>query len=91
MMCSADLLEERVQEFCRNNNKDEGEIWQIINNIHTKQFGRNIMWEKQEFEKNNNCGDIPMAEYFAKQTLVTRAIEIIMGLEICIENGYPLE
>jgi hypothetical protein len=91
MMCSAQVLEEKVQEFSKKNNIDEGQLWQTINNIHTKQFGRNLMWEKQEFEKNNNCGDVPMAEQFAKENLVHRAIEIIKGLEVCILEGYPLE
>lgn len=89
-MCSEEFLEERVQEFCRNNNKDEGQMWQIINDIHTKQYGRNIMWEKQQYEKENNLGDIPMSQQFAKMNLVHRAMEILKGLEGCIQNGWEL-
>lgn len=91
MMCSGQLLEEKVQEFCKNNDRDEGHIWQIINSIHTKQFGRNIMWEKKQHEKENNIGDIPMAQFFAKCHIVSNAIEIIKGLEECINNGWDLE
>lgn len=90
MMCSGEFLEERVQEFCINNSKDEGQMWQIINDIHTKQYGRNIMWEKQQYEKENNLGDIPMSQQFSKMNLVHRAIEILKGLEKCIQNGWEL-
>ena len=90
MMCSGEFLEERVQEFCRSNNKDEGQMWQIINDIHTKQYGRNIMWEKQQYEKENNLGDIPMSQQFAITNLVHRAVEILKGLEGCIQNGWEL-
>lgn len=51
MMCSGELLEEKVQEFCNNNNRDEGQIWQVINNVHTRMYGRNIMWEKEQYQK----------------------------------------
>ena len=91
MMCSGQLLEEKVKEFCKNNDKDEGYIWQVINNIHIKQFGRNIMWEKKQYEKENNIGDIPMAQFFAKAQKVNNAIEILKGLEECIKNGWYLE
>lgn len=84
MMCSGEFLEERVQEFCMNNNKDEGQMWQIINDINTKQYGRNIMWEKQQYEKENKLGDIPMSQQFAKMNLVHRAVEILKDLKKCI-------
>lgn len=91
MMCSGEFLEEKVQRFCENNNKDEGYIWQVINDIHTKEFGRNIMWEKQQYEKKNNLPDIPMSQQFARENLVHRAIEILKGLEECINNNWKLE
>ncbi|NRT36630.1 uncharacterized protein YjaG (DUF416 family) [Clostridium beijerinckii] len=91
MMCSGELLEEKVQEFCKNNNRDEGQIWQVINNVHTRTYGRNIMWEKEQYQKENNLEDIPMAEKFAKLNLVHRAIEILKGLQECIKNGWELE
>ncbi|NOW89843.1 uncharacterized protein YjaG (DUF416 family) [Clostridium beijerinckii] len=91
MMCSGELLEEKVQEFCNNNNRDEGQIWQVINNVHTRMYGRNIMWEKEQYQKENNLKDIPMAEQFAKLNLVYRAIEILKGLQECIKNGWELE
>ncbi|GEP65904.1 hypothetical protein CBE01nite_36720 [Clostridium beijerinckii] len=91
MMCSGELLEEKVQEFCKNNNRDEGQIWQVINNAHTRTYGRNIMWEKEQYQKENNLGDIPMAEQFAKLNLVHRAIEILKRLQECIKNGWELE
>lgn len=91
MMYSGIYLEEQVKSFCQRNNKDEGQIWQIINNIHTKTYGRNIMWEKKEFENKNNTGDIPMSEYFAKCEKVSNAIEILKGLQNCVENGWELE
>ncbi|CUU49834.1 MULTISPECIES: hypothetical protein [Clostridium] len=91
MMCSGELLEEKVQEFCKNNNRDEGQIWQVINNVHTRTYGRNIMWEKEQYQKENNLEDIPMAEQFAKLNLVHRAIEILKGLQECIKNGWELE
>ncbi|ABR36040.1 hypothetical protein [Clostridium beijerinckii] len=91
MMCSGELLEEKVQKFCNNNNKDEGQIWQVINNVHTRTYGRNIMWEKEQYQKENNLEDIPMAEQFAKLNLVHRAVEILKGLQDCIKNGWELE
>ncbi|NRT73283.1 hypothetical protein [Clostridium beijerinckii] len=91
MMCSGELLEEKVQEFCKNNNRDEGQIWQVINEVHTRTYGRNIMWEKEQYQKENNLEDIPMAEQFAKLNLVHRAIEILKGLQECIKNGWELE
>ena len=91
MMCSGEFLEEKVQEFCARNNQDEGYIWRIINNIHTKDYGRNIMWEKQEYEKENNLGDIQMSQQFAKENLVHRAIAILKGLDECVKNGWTLE
>lgn len=91
MMYSGIYLSEQVKDFCKRNCKDEGQIWQIINNIHTKEFSRNIMWEKQQFEKENNTGDIPMAEWFAKAEKVHNAIYILKGLQNCIENGWGLE
>lgn len=90
-MCSGELLEEKVQEFCKNNNRDEGQIWQVINEVHTRTYGRNIMWEKEQYQKENNLADIPMAEQFAKLNLVHRAIEILKGLQECIKNGWELE
>ncbi|NRY59634.1 hypothetical protein [Clostridium beijerinckii] len=91
MMCSGELLEEKVQEFCKNNNRDEGQIWQVINNVHTRTYGRNIMWEKEQYQKENNLSDIPMAEQFARLNFVHRAIEILKGLQECIKNGWELE
>ncbi|WP_026887023.1 hypothetical protein [Clostridium beijerinckii] len=91
MMCSGELLEEKVQQFCKNINKDEGQIWQVINSVHTKTYGRNIMFEKERYQKENNLEDIPMAEQFAKLNLVHRAIEILKGLEECAKNGWELE
>ncbi|EKQ51589.1 MULTISPECIES: hypothetical protein [unclassified Clostridium] len=91
MMCSGEFLEEKVQEFCKINNKNEGQIWHLINNIHTKEYGRNIMWEKQQYEKQNNLGDIPMSQQFAKENLVHRVIEILKGLQECIKNGWQLQ
>jgi len=90
MMCSDQLLEEKVKEFCTRNKKDEGDMWQVINHIHTKEYGRNIIWEKQEEEKKNNIGDIPMSQYFAKIQMVHNAIHIIQGLENCIQKGWDL-
>ncbi|NRT91846.1 hypothetical protein [Clostridium beijerinckii] len=91
MMCSGELLEEKVQEFCNNNNRDEGQIWKVINDVHTRTYGRNIMWEKEQYQEENNLADIPMAEQFAKLNLVHRAIEILKGLQECIKNGWELE
>jgi hypothetical protein len=90
-MCSGQLLEEKVKEFCHRNGKDEGYIWQVINDIHTKEYGRNIMWEKQQFEKENNLPDIQMSEQFAKENLVSRAMQIVAGLQNCINNNWKLE
>lgn len=90
-MCSGQFLEEKVKEFCKTNNKDEGYIWKVINNIHMKQFGRNIMWEKEQFQKQKNTGDIPMSEWFAKNEIVHRAIEILKGMQNCINNNWKLE
>lgn len=91
MMYSGIYLKGEVVVFCQRNNKDEGQIWQIINNIHTKEYARNIMWEKQQFEKENNTGDIPMSEWFAKTETVHNAIYILKGLQNCIEKGWGLE
>lgn len=92
IMCSGEYLESRVQNFCKDNTKDEGDIWQIINNIHIKVYGRNIIWEKQEYEKNNNIHeDIPLSQYFAWNIIVHHAILIIQGLEECIINNWALE
>lgn len=90
-MYSGIYLNEEVIKFCEENNKDLGEIWQVINRIHTKQYFRNIMWEKQQFEKEHNTGDIPMSEYFAKTETVHNAIEILKGLKNCIANGWEFE
>jgi hypothetical protein len=90
-MCSGQLLEEKVKEFCVRHGKDEGYIWQTINTIHTKEYGRNILWEKQQYEKENNIGDIPMSEQFAKENLVHRAIDILKGLDTCIRNDWKSE
>lgn len=49
------------------------------------------MWEKEQYQKENNLEDIPMAEQFAKLNLVHRAIEILKGLQDCIKNGWKLE
>jgi len=90
-MYSGIYLNEEVMKFCKENNKDLGEIWQVINRIHTKQYSRNIMLEKQQFERENNTGDIPMSEYFAKTETVHNAIEILKGLKNCIEKGWEFE
>ena len=89
-MCSGKFLEEQVQEFCNKYNQDEGNIWQIINKIHTKDYGRNLLWEKIQEEKEKNVGDIPMSEQFAKCEKVSNAIYILKGLENCIINGWDL-
>ena len=91
LMCSGLLLESEVQKFCANNNLDEGEMWQVINRIHTNQYGRNIMWEKQQEEKEKGISDIPMSEQFAKNVLVHRVIEILKGLQECCNNGWDFE
>ena len=88
MMQSGIFLEEKVKEFCTRNNKGEGQIWQLINNIHIKSYGRNVMWEKQEEEKKNNLPDIPMSQQFAKENLVHNAIYILKGLENCVQKGW---
>ena len=90
-MCSGELLESQVQEFCNKYNKDEGYIWQVINNIHIRDYGRNILWEKQQEEKEKNCGDIPMSQAFAKENMVSNAIYILKGLENCVINDWELE
>jgi hypothetical protein len=91
VMYSGIFLREQVENFCRENNKDLGEIWQVINRIHTKEYGRNICWEKQQFERENNTGDIPMSEWFAKTETVHNAINIIKGIQNCIEKGWDFE
>jgi len=91
MMESGIFLEEKVKEFCTRHKKDEGQIWQAINTIHTRDYGRNLMWEKQEEEKKNNSGDIPMSQYFAKCEKVSNAIDILKGLENCIQKGWELK
>lgn len=90
-MCSGEYLEEQVQDFCNKYNQDEGNIWQTINTIHTRDYGRNILWEKNQEEKEKNCGDIPMSEQFAKSEKVSNAIYILKGLENCIINGWEFE
>jgi hypothetical protein len=90
-MYSGIFLKEQVEAFCRENNKDLGEIWQIINRIHTKQFGRNICWEKEQFQRDNNTGDIPMEQWFARVEMVHNAIEILKGLKECIREGWEFE
>jgi hypothetical protein len=90
-MCSGQVLEDLVQEFCIKNNKNEGELWQIINNIHTKQYGINVMSKKHEYEKENGLGDVPMADQFARMSMVHNAVDILKGLQECIYKGYPLE
>jgi hypothetical protein len=91
MMYSGIYLKGEVISFCNENNIDEGHIWQVINRIHTKEYGRNIMWEKEQFQKENNTGDIPMSQYFAKTETVHNAIEILKGLKNCIKNGWEFE
>jgi len=90
-MESGIFLEEQVQQFCSKYNKEEGYIWQAINSIHTKTYNRNIMWEKQKEEQENNTGDIPMAQAFAKAQLVHNVISILRGLTNCCEHGWSLE
>lgn len=90
-MCSGQYLEEQVQRFCKECNQDEASIWQVINRIHTKDYNRNILWEKQKEEKENNTGDIPMSEQFAKANMVSNAIYILEGLENCVMNGWEFE
>jgi len=91
MMESGIFLEEKVQEFCTRNNQDEGYIWGVINNIHTRDYGRNLMWEKQKEEAEKDYGDIPMSQQFAKENLVHRAIDILKGLEECAQKGWELK
>ena len=91
MMCSGQFLETEVKNFCNKYNKDEGFIWTIINDIHTRDYGRNILWEKQKEEKEKNLADIPMSQYFAKCEKVSNAIYILKGLENCCENGWELK
>lgn len=83
MMESGIFLEEQVVKFCQRHNQDEGYIWGVINNIHTRDYGRNILWKKEQEEKENNLPDIPMSQQFAKENLVHRAIDILKGLEEC--------
>lgn len=91
MMYSGIYLNGEVTTFCKDNQLDIGETWQVINRIHTKQYARNIMFEKQQFEKEHNTGDIPMAEYFAKTETVHNAIEILKGLKECVKEGWDFE
>jgi hypothetical protein len=90
-MYSGIFLKEQVEKFSKENNRDLGEIWQVINRIHTKQFGRNICWEKEQFQMKNNTGDIPMEQWFARTETVHNAIEILKGLKNCIENNWSFE
>lgn len=91
MMESGIFLEEQVVKFCQRNNQDEGYIWGVINNIHTRDFNRNIMWEKQQEEQENNLGDIPMSQQFAKAQMVHNVIYILKGLQNCVDNGWELK
>lgn len=91
LMCSGLVLEEEVQSFCKRNNLNEGEIWQVINRIHTRVYNRNIMWEKQQEENEKGIGDIPMYQQFAKAQLVHNAIYIVQGLQNCCDNGWDFE
>jgi len=61
IMESGNLLEEKVQEICKERNKDEGDIWNRINCSYLNIFKRDLMWEKNEFQKENSFGDIPMS------------------------------
>jgi len=90
-MCSGEFLQERIEEFCNKYSQDQAYIWQVINRIHTRNYGRNIMWEKQKEEQENNLGDIPMSQAFAKEVLVHNVIYILKGLENCCENGWEFE
>lgn len=91
LMCSGEVLEEEVQKFCKRNNQDEGEIWQVINRIHTRNFDRNIMYEKQQEEIRDGVGDIPMAQQFAKEKMVSNVIYILQGLQKCCDEGWDFE
>lgn len=65
-MCSGNVLEELVQKFCKEQNKDEGLVWQRINSIYEARFdNRNLMQEKNNYEREHNTGDIPMAQWIA--------------------------
>lgn len=91
MMQSGILLQEEMHKFCKTNNYDEGLAWQTLNKIHTEEYGRNIIWEKNQYEKENNLGDVPLCEYFAKQEKVSNAIRIIKGMQNCINNGWGIK
>ena len=91
MMESGLTLEKSVQDFCKANNKDEGDIWQIINRIHAKRYGIDVMNEKHKYESDNNLPDVPMSQFFAIKQMVNHAMKILTGLENCIINNWPLE
>lgn len=91
MMCSSELLENKMQNFCNKNHMDEGIAWAILNKIHTRDYGKNVMYEKNQYEIKNNLGDIPMAEYFGETQMVSNAIRVLDGMENCLRNGWELE
>ena len=90
-MCSGQFLESEVRIFCNKYNQNEAYIWQVINRIHTKDYNRNILWEKQKEENESNIGDIEMSEQFAKANMVSNVIYILKGLENCVINCWEFE
>ena len=90
-MCSGQFLEDEVQKFCSENGLNEGEIWHVINRIHEKKYGGNMMKQKNDYERENSCSDIPMSQWFANKSLVHNAIDILEGLKNCIKNNWNFE
>ena len=91
MKCSSELLNSKMKDFCNRNHIDEGVTWSILNNIYARDYGRNIMYEKNQHERENNLGDIPMCEYFGEIECVGNAIRVLDGMENCLRNGWGLE
>ena len=76
-MESGKVLQEKIQEFCKDRNKDEGVIWKEINNMYNTIFERNLMWEKNKYEADNHIGDIPMSQWIANERLVSEIFPLL--------------
>ena len=73
-------LENQIQKYCQENNKDEAKVWEDLVEIYKNTYGVNLEYMKSEYCKVACIGFLGMAEYCE--------LRLCVGDMLGIFNGY---
>jgi hypothetical protein len=77
---NSNYLEGLIQQYCKDNHKDEAKVWEDLVEIYKGEYGVNLEYLKKEYCEAQQIGFLGMAEYCE--------IRLCLGDMLGIFNGY---